>query len=140
MSRTVPATGPRRGREAQEEDPDQQQRVFRDVASHLPVDRFQNAVSDLRTQRSELSAHKRELSKAIKLQERKRQRLLQRSARLSNMQLMEIMAIREKKELTREDRRARMAQDGAGAFTAGPTDAPAGTPPPAIPPSEDDER
>ena len=140
MSRTVPARGPRRDREAQEEDPAGQQRVFRDVAAHLPADRFQNAVSDLRTRRSELNAQKRELSKSIKLEERKRQRLLQRSARLSNMQLMEIIAIREKKEVTREDRRARMAHEGAGAFAAGPTVAPAGTPPPARPSEEDDER
>ena len=137
MSRTVPARGPRRDREAQEEDPAGQQRVFRDVAAHLPADRFQNAVGDLRTRRSELNAQKRELSKSIKLEERKRQRLLQRSARLSNMQLMEIMAIREKKEVTREDRRARMADEGAGAFAAGPTLPP---PPPARPSEEDDER
>ena len=56
------------------------------------------------------------------------------------MQLMEIMAIREKKEVAREDRRARTAHEGAGAFAAGPTVAPAGTPPPARPSEEDDER
>jgi hypothetical protein len=42
------------------------------------------------------------------------------------MQLMEIMAIRDQKEITRDRARARMGHEGEGTVTADPTAAAAG--------------
>ena len=68
-------------------------------------------VDQLRKERQAVSAQKRELSKKMKAETRKVKRIVQKSGRLSNLDLVEVLRLRhEKAQKAAENSRAEMTE------------------------------
>ena len=65
------------------------------------TDRGRNNIAELQTQRRELAARKRQLTKELRNESRKRSRMLARSARLSNVDLVEVLQIRQNRAVAK---------------------------------------
>ena len=71
------------------------------LSSRGLTDRGRNNIAELQTQRRELAARKRQLTKELRNESRKRSRMLARSARLSNVDLVEVLQIRQNRAVAK---------------------------------------
>ena len=71
------------------------------LSSRGLTDRGRNNIAELQTQRRELAARKRQLTKELRKESRKRSRMLARSARLSNVDLVEVLQIRQNRAVAK---------------------------------------
>ena len=69
-------------------------------------DRGQDSIQDLQGQRRALTDEKRRLTKQLRNETRKRKRVLNKSARLSNMDLVEVLQIRQNRAAAKAKSRA----------------------------------
>ena len=73
------------------------------------VDRGRDAITDLQSKRRNLNAQKRELTKQLRNEARKRKRMLNRSAGLTNYDLVEVLTIRQHRSLAKAKAKAAAA-------------------------------
>ena len=60
-------------------------------------------MDEIKAERKAITAAKRKLTEQLKNEKRKRQRLIQKSSRLSNMELLDVMRIRQEKLASKAD-------------------------------------
>ena len=65
--------------------------VFDALAPHLGEDRVASTIGDLRERRAEAKKHTAAISKQIRNEGKKRTRMVRKAARISNMELVDVM-------------------------------------------------
>ena len=108
--------------------------VLADLTANFGKDRLKSSIDDIAERRKLLNAQKRKLSQDLKNERRKRTRLLEKGAKFSIQDIIDVASIR----MAKYDKmnKALVASFKPG---AGPPDAPPAEVPPGDPPASEEE-